>query len=99
MATNEYLDYAGLSRLKEKMDAAYGGGGGGGGSSSEPANSDTTFGTNTVVETDLDSGDVKTTTFLTDGSITEVTATSGGVVKSTKTITFDSTGGIHVRTT
>lgn len=30
MATNEYLDYAGLSRLKEKMDAAYGGGGGGG---------------------------------------------------------------------
>ena len=29
MATNEYLDYTGLSRLKQKMDAAYGGGGGG----------------------------------------------------------------------
>lgn len=60
-------------------------------------NTNTTIGSNTVVETDLVTGDVTTTTFNSDGSITEV-VTNSGVTKSTKTITF-SGNDIYVRYT
>lgn len=59
-------------------------------------NTNIVIGTN-IVETDLVTGDVTTTTFNSDGSITEQ-VTNGSTVKSTKTTSF-SGNNIYIRYT